>query len=110
MEILSKPLKYPLFLTAHIATQAWQMKACKAPVRDAGPMSRQINIALLVIATICISIRFVARWRIRGSVIGWDDWTILGSYILLIPSTAILQISSSPDRQHSRTLLTSRVK
>lgn len=93
MVLLSKHLKYPLFLTSHIATQAWQMKACKAPIRDAGSMSRQINIALLVIATICISIRFVARWRIRGSVIGWDDWTILGSYILLIPSTAILQIS-----------------
>lgn len=59
-------------------------------------MSRQINIALLVIATICIAIRFLARWRIRGSVVGWDDWTILGSYILMIPSTTILQISSSP--------------
>lgn len=80
----------------NIATQAWQMKACQAPVRDAGPMSRRINIALLVIATICVSIRFIARWRIRGSVLGWDDWTILGSYILLLPSTAILQTSMFP--------------
>ncbi|KAM0700884.1 hypothetical protein Q7P35_012606 [Cladosporium inversicolor] len=74
-----------------ISTQGWQMKACQAPVRDAGPMSRHINLALLVIATVCILIRFIARWRIRGSVLGWDDWTILGSYILLLPSTAILQ-------------------
>ena len=89
-----KDLKCSYILTSSIATQAWQMKACKAPVRDSGPMSRHINLALLAIATICVAIRFIARWRIRGSVLGWDDWTILGSYILLIPSTAILQISS----------------
>lgn len=96
MNLISKPLECSPILTPRIATQAWQMKACKAPIRDAAPMSRQINIALLVIATICIAIRFLARWRIRGSVVGWDDWTILGSYILMIPSTTILQISSSP--------------
>jgi hypothetical protein len=57
-------------------------------------MSRHINLALLVIATICVLIRFVARWRIQGSTLGWDDWTILASFVLLIPSTAILQLSS----------------
>jgi len=57
-------------------------------------MSRHINLALLVIATVCVLIRFVARWRIQGSTLGWDDWTILASFILLIPSTAILQLSS----------------
>jgi len=57
-------------------------------------MSRHINLALLIIATVCVLIRFVARWRIQGSTLGWDDWTILASFILLIPSTAILQLSS----------------
>jgi integral membrane sensor domain MASE1 len=70
------------------------MKACKAPYRNAGPMTRSVNIALIVIATICVAIRFIARWRIQDSNIGWDDWTILASYLLLIPSTVILQISS----------------
>jgi hypothetical protein len=83
------------------ATQGWQKRACQAPVRDAGPMSRHVNIALLVIATIFISIRFLARWRIQGSTLGWDDWTILASYILLIPSTAILQLSSLPLKLYS---------
>jgi integral membrane sensor domain MASE1 len=59
-------------------------------------MTRRINLALVVIATFCIAIRFIARWRIQDSNIGWDDWTILASYILIIPSTVILQISSFP--------------
>jgi multisubunit Na+/H+ antiporter MnhF subunit len=59
-------------------------------------MTRRINLALVVIATICVAIRFIARWRIQDSNIGWDDWTILASYVLIIPSTVILQISSFP--------------
>jgi multisubunit Na+/H+ antiporter MnhF subunit len=56
-------------------------------------MTRRINLALVVIATICVAIRFIARWRIQDSNIGWDDWTILASYMLIVPSTVILQIS-----------------
>lgn len=59
-------------------------------------MTRQVNIALIVIATPCVIIRFLARWRIQGSNVGWDDWTVLASYLLLIPSTVILQISLYP--------------
>jgi multisubunit Na+/H+ antiporter MnhF subunit len=59
-------------------------------------MTRRINLALVVIATICVAIRFIARWRIQDSNIGWDDWTILASYMLIVPSTVILQISSLP--------------
>jgi hypothetical protein len=89
-------LKFTRKLTPNIETQAWQMRACQAPKRDAGPMTRRINLALIVIATICVAIRFIARWRIQDSNIGWDDWTILVSYMLIIPSTVILQISSFP--------------
>lgn len=70
------------------------MKACQAPIRDAGPMARQINIALLVVATLCIAIRFLAKWRIAGSEFGWDDWTIFASWLLLLPSTILMQMSS----------------
>jgi len=59
-------------------------------------MSRSVNIALIVIAAIFVAIRFLSRWRGQGTnTLGWDDWTILGSFLLLIPSTTILQISSS---------------
>lgn len=76
-------------------TQAWQTRACQTPVRDAGPMSRSVNIALIVIAAIFVAIRFLSRWRGQGTnTLGWDDWTILASFLLLIPSTTILQISS----------------
>lgn len=57
-------------------------------------MARQINIALLVVATLCIAIRFLAKWRIAGSEFGWDDWTIFASWLLLIPSTILMQMSS----------------
>lgn len=76
------------------ASQTWQRKACQAPVRNEGPLTRRIGTALLVVGAVCIGIRFLARWQIQNSSIGWDDWTILVSYLLLIPSTAIVQISS----------------
>jgi uncharacterized membrane protein len=56
-----------------------------------------VNISLIVIAAIMVAIRFASRWRGQGTnTLGWDDWTILASFLLLIPSTAILQISSFP--------------
>jgi hypothetical protein len=61
-----------------------------------------VNIALIVIAAIMVSIRFASRWRGQGTnTLGWDDWTILASFLLLIPSTAILQISSFFVRSYS---------
>ena len=63
-------------------------------MRDDGPLTRRIGDALLILGAIVIVIRFIARWRIQNSSIGWDDWTILLSYLLLIPSTVIVQISS----------------
>jgi hypothetical protein len=39
--------------------------------------------------------RFLARWRIQNSSVGWDDWTILFAYVLLIPSTILIEISQS---------------
>jgi hypothetical protein len=75
--------------------ESWQMKTCKAPVRDAGPLTSRLGIALLVIGAFCVLCRFFARWRIQNSSIGWDDWSILVSYILLIPSTILIEISQS---------------
>lgn len=58
-------------------------------------MTRAVNIALIVIAAFFVSIRFLSRWRGQGAnTLGWDDWTILASFLLLIPSTTILQIST----------------
>jgi hypothetical protein len=86
--------KTDLTLTLMIVTQAWQARACQTPVRDVAPTTRGVNIALIVIAAIMVSIRFLSRWQGQGTnTLGWDDWTILASFLLLIPSTAILQIS-----------------
>jgi hypothetical protein len=79
----------------HTASQAWQKKACLAPVRDTGPRVRKIGTALIIIAFLLVVIRFFARWSIQDSSVGWDDWTILLAFIGLVPSTAIAQISES---------------
>lgn len=71
------------------------MKTCKAPVRDAGGLTSRLGITLLVIGAVCIGCRFFARWRIQNSSVGWDDITILISYLLLIPSTILVETSQS---------------
>lgn len=79
-------------LTNTQESQAWQKKACQAPVRNNGPLTRRIGEALIIIATLVLIVRFTARWRIQNSSIGWDDWTILLAWIGLLPSTALVQI------------------
>ena len=78
----------PLAILTHSpVAQRWQQKACKAPYRNTGPITSRVGIALVTIAGLCVALRFLARWRIKDSTLGWDDWTILVSFILLIPST-----------------------
>jgi len=75
--------------------QRWQQKACKAPYRNTGPITSRVGSALVTIAGVGVALRFLARWRIKDSTVGWDDWTILVSFILLIPSTVMLANSMS---------------
>lgn len=82
-------------LTLRLVSQGWQKKACSAPVRDTGPRTRRVGTALIIVAFLLVVVRFFARWSIRDSSIGWDDWTILLAFIGLVPSTAIAQISES---------------
>lgn len=90
-----RAFRHSISLTVASGAESWQMKTCKAPVRDAGPLTSRLGIALLVIGAFCVLCRFFARWRIQNSSIGWDDWSILVSYILLIPSTILIEISQS---------------
>ena len=82
-------------LTVALVAQKWQMKTCPAPEHNAGPLTSRLGITLLVIGAVCIVCRFLARWRIQNSIVGWDDWTILFAYVLLIPSTILIEISQS---------------
>jgi hypothetical protein len=85
--------KVELLLTYLTVAQRWQKKACKAPYRNTGPVTSRVGTALVIIAGLSVGLRFLARWKIQDSTVGWDDWTILVSFILLIPSTILLQIS-----------------
>jgi hypothetical protein len=86
---------YTIRLTVQIASQKWQKKACKAPIRNEGPATQRVGDALLVIAALCIAGRFSARWWMQNKYLGWDDWTILAAFLLLIPSTIIVKLSWS---------------
>lgn len=61
-------------------------------MRNNGPLTRRIGEALIIIATLVVMVRFIARWQIQNSSIGWDDWLILLAWIGLLPSTALVQI------------------
>ena len=80
-------------LTLKLASQAWQKKACRAPVRDTGPLLRRLGTGFIVIAFFLVFVRFFARWSLPNSSVGWDDWTILVAFLGLVPSTVIAQIS-----------------
>ena len=56
------------------ATQTWQKKACKAPYRDTGISTRRISTGLVTTGGVCIALRFLARWRLQSSTIGWDEF------------------------------------
>jgi hypothetical protein len=45
-------------------------------VRDEGPLTRRIGDALLVVGAMCVGIRFLARWQINNSSIGWDEYEV----------------------------------
>jgi hypothetical protein len=82
-------------LTSFPVAQRWQKKACKAPYRNSGHITSRVGAALVTLAGLSVGVRFLARWKIQDSTVGWDDWTILVSFILLIPSTILLRYSSS---------------
>ena len=92
LQLMDSHLLIPL--TSYPVTQRWQKAACHAPVRNTGLLTSRVGIALVIIAGACVILRFLARWFVADSHVGWDDWTILVSLILLIPSTILLHTSS----------------
>lgn len=88
-----KAYSYKLLLTILLVAQGWQYKACPVPEHNAGPFTVRLAIAFLVLTALCVGARFVARWRIQNASIGIDDWSILVSYILMIPATVLIILS-----------------
>jgi hypothetical protein len=84
--------RHKCLLTIGLEAQAWQKKACQAPIRDNAPTNRRTGQALFIIATLVVLLRFLARRFFQNTNIGWDDWFILLAWIGLIPSTAIVQV------------------
>ena len=88
-----KAYSYNFSLTILSEAQGWQYKACPVPEHNAGPFTVRLAIAFLVLTALCVGARFVARWRILNASVGIDDWSILVSYILMIPATVLIILS-----------------
>ena len=84
---------YKLILTLLLVAQGWQYKACPVPEHNAGPFTVRLAIAFLVLSALCVGGRFIARWRIQNASVGIDDWSILVSYILMLPATVLIILS-----------------
>ncbi|KAK5116997.1 hypothetical protein LTR62_006718 [Meristemomyces frigidus] len=74
------------------AAQNWLSVSCNAPRRNLGGTTSKISGVLIGFIALAIIFRFMARMTFLESKVGADDWTILVAFILLIPSTAIVQL------------------
>lgn len=88
-----KAYSYRLLLTVLLVGQEWQYKACPVPEHNAGPFTVRLAMAFLVVSALCVGGRFIARWRIQNASVGIDDWSILVSYILMLPATVLIILS-----------------
>jgi hypothetical protein len=55
-------------------------------------VNRAAGTALFVISTTVLVIRFLARWLIKGTSIGWDDAMIAVAWAGIVPSTVFVDI------------------
>jgi hypothetical protein len=88
-----KAYSYNFPLTILSEAQGWQYKACPVPEHNAGPTTVRLAYFFLALTAFCVGCRFLARWRIQNATIGWDDWSILVSYIIWIPATVLIILS-----------------
>ncbi|KAI5361336.1 putative extracellular membrane protein, CFEM [Septoria linicola] len=66
---------------------------CKEPIRDQGWLTRNVSWAMFALATFGTFARVFSRMRrFGGTGFGWDDYTILLGWLILIPSDAILDV------------------
>ena len=75
--------------------ESWQYKACPMKEHNSGVVTVRLAIALLVLTSLCVGGRFLARWRLPNAHVGIDDWSVLISYMFIIPATFLIIFSES---------------
>lgn len=73
--------------------------ACSAPVRNKTKLYRNVRIVFYSLSVLSVALRFIARF-IRGTLIWYDDWTIVLILVctFLLPKACIT--NSSVDSEH----------
>lgn len=80
---------------AFAATQSLEQKMCDASVRNNSAVPRESNWPLFGIALFSIISRFLARSPLlKGPGYGWDDWSILVGFGLLVAANGLLDRSA----------------
>jgi hypothetical protein len=71
------------------------MASCGAPVRDRSVQILTATYTLLGIASVFVILRFAHNFAVNE--IGLDDWFVLGTLLVAIPSTVIIIHGSAPN-------------
>ncbi|KXS98386.1 hypothetical protein AC578_4644 [Pseudocercospora eumusae] len=76
-----------------LETRRYSAISCQEPVRDEGGLTQRVSWSMFAAATIGVAARIVSRMeRFKGSGFGWDDYTIITCWIMLIPSDIVLDV------------------
>lgn len=75
--------------------ETWSYKVCPVKEHNSGVVTERLAIVLLVFTSLCVGGRFLARWRLPNAGIGIDDWSVLISYMFIIPATFLIIFSES---------------
>jgi hypothetical protein len=76
--------------------QGWSYKACPVKEHDSGRITVRIAIFFMVLTTLCVGGRFLARWCLPNAHVGIDDWSVLISFLFIIPATILIILSEWP--------------
>ncbi|CAK1358901.1 hypothetical protein CB0940_02161 [Cercospora beticola] len=76
-----------------LQTRKYLAITCKEPIRDQGPLTRSVSWVMFALATFGTLARCLSRMRaLGGTGYGWDDWTIILGWLVLIPVNGLLHI------------------
>lgn len=82
------------YTDSNVVAERFQKAFCGVPVRNLSATTRKIFWPFFGLAILAVAFRFWARTRrMDGAGLGLDDWTILGSLVLLTAGNAILDQS-----------------
>lgn len=76
-------------LIQHPVSKNVSETTCGAPIRDRSNELQVISVSLVTIAALCVFIRFGYKLLLARTDLGLDDWLVLGTLFVALPSPVI---------------------